>query len=115
MNVLEKDPPHCSSCSAHHQETVNMAIDPVCGMTVDTATARHHDHAGTRYYFCSESCRKKFTAAPQDFLQSKPVDTKTVLTEAIYTCPMHPEVRQKGPGACPICGMALEPVEITSN
>jgi Cu+-exporting ATPase len=85
--------------------TSRVEIDPVCGMTVDPATARHHDHNGKRVYFCSEGCRKKFlTSANQ-----------TVDTDAIFTCPMHPEIRQKGPGACPICGMALEPVTVTAT
>ncbi len=84
------------------------AIDPVCGMTVDPATARSHAHAGQIYYFCSAGCQRKFAAAPDEYLQPKPAQSPAP-AGAIYTCPMHPEVRQVGPGSCPKCGMALEP------
>jgi Cu+-exporting ATPase len=87
-------------------------IDPVCGMTVDPATPLRHEHAGTMYYFCAPGCRDRFRADPERYLApvrpAPPADP-----EAIYTCPMHPEVRQKGPGACPYCGMALEPAMVT--
>ncbi len=87
-------------------------IDPVCGMTVDPATAKHHfDHDGRRHYFCSSGCRTKFAADPHRFLAPKtaaPADPAPPGT--IYTCPMHPEVRKDHPGACPLCGMALEPL-----
>jgi Cu+-exporting ATPase len=95
--------------------------DPVCGMTVDPARSSHRaDHAGTTYHFCSARCRERFIAEPARFL-AVPTAESTPGTpaeapppaeapgDAIYTCPMHPEVRQVGPGACPICGMALEP------
>jgi Cu+-exporting ATPase len=84
--------------------------DPVCGMTVDPATARHLEHAGHTYYFCSEGCRTKFAANPGQYLktQTSPAKAETA-AGTIYTCPMHPEVRQVGPGNCPKCGMALEP------
>lgn len=85
--------------------------DPVCGMDVDPATARFkHDHKGMTYYFCSEGCLTKFVAHPTDYLSAKPSPVVSAGSEtAIYTCPMHPQVRQVGPGSCPICGMALEP------
>jgi Cu+-exporting ATPase len=93
------------------------ATDPVCGMQVATTSQRHADHHGTRYYFCSEGCRAKFVAAPHRYLAG---DEKSHAAQSrnpdhapggtIYTCPMHPEVRQTGPGHCPKCGMALEPV-----
>jgi Cu+-exporting ATPase len=87
-----------------------LATDPVCGMKVDPETAsHHHDHAGTTYHFCGNRCREKFAAAPAQYLSPAPVVTATQ-PGAIYTCPMHPEVRQEGPGSCPICGMALEPL-----
>jgi Cu+-exporting ATPase len=92
--------------------------DPVCGMKVDPATSKHRfDHAGTTYHFCSAGCRAKFEADPAKYLAPKadappPVPAQA---DAIYTCPMHPHIRQKGPGSCPICGMALEPVEITAE
>ena len=84
-------------------------LDPVCGMTVDPATSPHRlDIGGETYHFCSAGCRTKFAAAPQPYLdKGKP---KPAVPEgAIYTCPMHPQIRQVGPGSCPICGMALEP------
>jgi Uncharacterized conserved protein len=90
-------------------------IDPVCGMTVDPAKAAGRvEHNGTVYYFCAPSCAQKFKADPDKWLKPKPaavVDSKAQSVE--YTCPMHPEVRQMGPGACPKCGMALEPATFT--
>jgi Cu+-exporting ATPase len=85
------------------------AIDPVCGMTVDPRTATNRfDFEGTTYYFCSARCREKFRAHPMSYLGNRPSDAP-VPEGAVYTCPMHPEVRQVGPGNCPKCGMALEP------
>ena len=84
-------------------------IDPVCGMRVDPATRKHvfeHDH--TTYHFCSAGCRTKFAADPDRYLHPAPRQDD-VPAGTIYTCPMHPEIRQVGPGSCPICGMALEP------
>jgi len=84
------------------------AVDPVCGMSVDPATARHRaDFQGKTYFFCCNACRTKFAADPQKYLA--PRAPEPVIEGAIYTCPMHPEIRQVGPGSCPICGMALEP------
>ena len=86
------------------------AIDPVCGMTVAVATARHtHEHAGVRHYFCSPRCRERFIADPARYLHPQAADMKPEPAGTLYTCPMHPEVVQQGPGICPICGMALEP------
>jgi Cu+-exporting ATPase len=83
-------------------------LDPVCGMTVDPHTAKHRaDHRGHAFYFCSAGCRIKFISDPQKYLGIR--ELESVREGAIYTCPMHPEIRQVGPGACPICGMALEP------
>src|SRR5262245_58334599 len=87
----------------------DMARDPVCGMTVDPHTTPHRaQHQGRTYYFCAAGCRAKFVADPEKYLGEarapEPVPEGT-----IYTCPMHPEIRQVGPGSCPICGMALEP------
>lgn len=95
-------------------------IDPVCGMMVDPQTAANrHTYNERPYYFCSERCRAAFAANPSQYLKSEPESAKPVLAGTIYTCPMHPEIRQPGPGACPICGMALEPeiasVEATHN
>ena len=83
--------------------------DPVCGMTVDPATSKHRfDYRGETYHFCSEGCRTKFAADPTQYLdKTKP---KAAAPEGtIYTCPMHHQIRQVGPGNCPICGMTLEP------
>ncbi|PZQ83303.1 MAG: haloacid dehalogenase [Ancylobacter novellus] len=86
-----------------------MAKDPVCGMDVDPHTATlKADHKGITYYFCAPGCRSKFIANPDKYLGDKaPAEPVPEGTE--YTCPMHPEIRQIGPGSCPICGMALEP------
>ena len=85
------------------------AEDPVCGMKVDRATARHMaKHAGERFYFCSEGCQRKFEAEPEKYLAGRPAP-EPMPEGTVYTCPMHPEIEQVGPGDCPICGMALEP------
>ena len=84
--------------------------DPVCGMSVDPAASKHHrEHGGETYHFCSGSCAEKFAQHPNEYLGGAPRVAKQGPADAIYTCPMHPEVRQQGPGECPICGMALEP------
>ncbi|MBN8987612.1 MAG: heavy metal translocating P-type ATPase [Rhizobiales bacterium] len=84
-------------------------LDPVCGMTVDPATSKHRfDHGGEAFHFCSAGCRTKFAADPRKYLE-KTEAKEDVPEGTIYTCPMHPEIRQVGPGSCPICGMALEP------
>jgi len=87
------------------------AIDPVCGMKVDPHTAAHrHSGGGQDHFFCSAGCRAKFAADPNKYLGAKPSHEAPLAGGTIYTCPMHPEVRQEGPGHCPICGMALEPL-----
>ena len=84
--------------------------DPVCGMPVDPHTTKHrHTHNGRPYYFCSGKCLEKFAANPLQYLKPEPKAAAPVAAGTIYTCPMHPEIRQPGPGSCPICGMALEP------
>src|SRR5258706_13077342 len=93
----------------HHADATAKVRDPVCGMTVDPPTSRHRfDYRGETFHFCSAGCRTKFAADPVKYLDTnKP---KAAAPEgAIYTCPMHPQIRQVGPGSCPICGMALEP------
>jgi P-type Cu+ transporter len=88
----------------------NMAKDPVCGMTVDPAATPHHvEHEGHAHYFCAASCKQKFMAHPAMYLQEHRAPAATI-PGATYTCPMHPEVQQDGPGDCPKCGMALEPM-----
>jgi P-type Cu+ transporter len=93
----------------HHAAASDGAIDPVCGMRVDPHNAKHRaDYQGRTYYFCSAGCRTRFVADPKKYLGER--QAEPVPEGAIYTCPMHPEIRQVGPGSCPICGMALEPV-----
>ena len=109
------------------------ARDPVCGMSVDPATAKHRvEHAGQTFYFCSPGCRTKFESDPARYLDKKPAGNRHEAHDhahpaparakapetpsgTIYTCPMHPEIRQVGPGNCPICGMALEPETVTAE
>ncbi len=96
--------------------TPSGAIDPVCGMTVDPHTAKHrHTHQGRPYYFCSAKCREKFIGDPARYLNPESRASPAVPEGTIYTCPMHPEIRQPGPGSCPICGMALEPEIVSSD
>eukprot|EP01035_Chromulina_nebulosa_P026208 gene26208-34285_t len=107
---------HGASCCGSHApaapQAKDLAKDPVCGMSVDPATAKHRfSYAGTDYFFCGARCRERFMAEPDKFL--KPQPAPAVVPGAIYTCPMHPEVRQEGPGSCPICGMALEPEQVS--
>ena len=91
------------------------AVDPVCGMDVTPGDAAggSAEHAGTTYWFCNPSCRERFIADPARFLAA-PAPPSGRDTR-VYTCPMHPEVRQVGPGSCPKCGMALEPLEVTAD
>ena len=88
--------------------------DPVCGMTVDPAKARHRaEHAGQSYFFCGAKCREKFTADPARYIITFPRPRAPLTTapgEVLWTCPMHPQIVRKEPGNCPICGMALEPM-----
>ena len=103
-----------SACCGQHSEPAKSAIDPVCGMTVDPHTAKHvGEHEGRTYYFCCGGCRSKFLADPMKYLS--PQEAAPVPAGTIYTCPMHPDVRQEGPGSCPICGMALEPDVISAD
>jgi Cu+-exporting ATPase len=93
------------------------AIDPVCGMTVEIATAKHtHDHDGHTFYFCNPRCKTRFADDPPRYLEpeqraaAEATAAKAVPAGAKFTCPMDPEIVQEGPGACPKCGMALEPM-----
>ncbi|WP_410055116.1 HAD-IC family P-type ATPase, partial [Microvirga sp. Mcv34] len=91
--------------------------DPVCGMMVDPhATPHRAQYGGKPYYFCSSGCQTKFMAEPAKYAEPAAVRKAEPVPEGtIYTCPMHPEIRQVGPGSCPICGMALEPVVATAE
>src|SRR5690242_3619133 len=109
---------HCHHCESHgHRDTQHATDadakvrDPVCGMMVDPATAKHHaQHAGADYYFCSANCAAKFANNPTQYLEPRQSAPAAAAAGTIYTCPMHPEIRQPKPGHCPICGMALEPL-----
>ncbi|WP_276516771.1 heavy metal translocating P-type ATPase [Sphingopyxis granuli] len=103
-------------CGDHGDHFVGQVIDPVCGMSVDPQkTAHHASHAGSDYHFCSAGCREKFVADPQRYLNKAAAPIAQDQPGTIWTCPMHPEVRQDHPGACPICGMALEPAMVTAD
>ncbi len=110
------------ACHTHHHGDARLfpgegaaAIDPVCGMSVDPhATSHHFEHAGTGYHFCSAGCRTKFAADPAHYLAGHHSKSAAeVPAGTIWTCPMHLDIRQDHPGNCPICGMALEPLEPT--
>lgn len=104
-----------SCCAAHGGSAGatagNTVKDVVCGMDVNPATTAHHArHAGSDYHFCSDGCRRKFIAEPQRYLDPASHIAEPVPAGTLYTCPMDPEIVQEGPGTCPICGMALEPM-----
>jgi Cu+-exporting ATPase len=117
MDMTDQRQHHEHGHHGHHHYAVgqhgkaNMVKDPVCGMDVDSATAKHSaEHGAVRYVFCSEGCKSKFIADPAKYVS--PVQSqaeKPTPAGTIYTCPMHPQIRQSAPGNCPICGMALEP------
>ena len=106
----------CSHSPSGDELGTSFAIDPVCGMKVDPASTEHHARfEQANYHFCSAGCRSKFTKDPPHYLNRSTTgalaDSPTVAEGTIWTCPMHPQIRQMGPGNCPICGMALEPLE----
>ena len=93
-----------------HTSVEHVARDPVCGMAVERAGARHTArHEGQTFYFCCARCRERFTAAPDEFLGDRP-QAQPAPEGSLYTCPMDPEIVQATPGDCSICGMALEPM-----
>ncbi len=100
-----------------HPEHATAVKDPVCDMTVEPQQTPHHaEHAGTAYHFCSAGCRAKFVAEPGKYLAPKSASrVEAVAPDTIWTCPMHPQIRQAEPGSCPICGMALEPETPTAD
>ncbi len=106
---------HAHGDTAHPHGETKTATDPVCGMKVDPAKSKHrHAHGGQEYVFCSAGCLGKFAADPERYLGQQTAKPAPPVPEGtIYTCPMHPEIRQVGPGSCPICGMALEPVGVS--
>ena len=107
-----------SCCGGHGKAAASdqLATDPVCGMSVNPATAKHHlEHAGAAVFFCSAGCKTKFAADPDHYLSPAAKQPESVPEGTVFTCPMHPEIRQVGPGSCPICGMALEPVLVSAE
>lgn len=110
---------HGASCCQHTAEPdadSHKITDPVCGMKVDPHTAKHRaEYGGRTYYFCRAGCREKFEADPLRYLEKDKAPVEEVPEGTIYTCPMHPEIRQIGPGSCPICGMALEPLLVSAE
>ena len=112
MNATPAPPVH----RQQGHETLGSVIDPVCGMTIDPTTSAHHaEHEGQAFHFCSAGCRTKFIGDPDRYLTTDPKPGAPAPSGTIYTCPMHPEIRQEGPGSCPICGMALEPEMVTAD
>ena len=106
---------HAHDCCSQHNRDNATHIDPVCGMQVKADSPHTFEHDQSRYYFCSAGCRTKFMHDPARYLHKE--STRAVAAgddETIYTCPMHPEIRQLGPGSCPLCGMALEPLVPTA-
>jgi len=91
--------------------------DPVCGMNVSPDSAKGQIiYQNTTYYFCSLKCKDKFETKPEDYLAKEKIKIAKESSQSVeYTCPMHPQIRKMGPGSCPICGMALEPVTLTAD
>lgn len=109
---------HHDHSARHHYGHGATVKDPVCGMAVDPAATPHHaEHRGRQHHFCSVGCLAKFRAEPDRYThkQTETVPPAAAPAGTIYTCPMHPEIRQEGPGSCPICGMALEPERVTAE
>ena len=105
------------------QVTDKTHTDPVCGMQAKADPSKSVEHSGITYYFCSQHCVAKFRANPQQYLKPQSTsasiptqaNNRVITNNALYTCPMHPEVQQVGPGNCPKCGMALEPMDATAD
>jgi Cu+-exporting ATPase len=113
VSATANDPESTMMSNAHVAEM----IDPVCGMTVEPGAGKPSlKYQGVEYHFCCTSCRTKFSANPQHYLAGEHRKPPTAADAAAeHTCPMHPDVRQTGPGACPLCGMALEPATVTAE
>lgn len=118
--MAQHDPKSHGACCGQqhgaHAASGHKVKDPVCGMMVDPHTAKHrHTYEGHTYYFCRAGCQEKFAADPEKYLAPADERAPPPAPGTIYTCPMHPEIRQQGPGPCPICGMALEPETVTAD
>jgi Cu+-exporting ATPase len=113
---MAHDHPSMKDSGGHGPAPSGGTLDPVCGMTVDPAKTAHHAvYQGEILHFCSARCREKFVADPAHYLSPAPPPHPDSAPGTIWTCPMHPEIRQDHPGACPICGMALEPAMVTAD
>ncbi|WP_114418066.1 heavy metal translocating P-type ATPase [Marinospirillum perlucidum] len=107
---------HHHHSSSEEASEASTAKDPVCGMEVDPQKTEHRSqHQGKTWYFCSSSCQHRFEKDPDSFLDSSKQEEKPAPPGSVYTCPMHPEIRQNEPGDCPKCGMALEPEQVTPD
>jgi Cu+-exporting ATPase len=107
---------NCCSISQQKAEPITSVIDPVCRMTINPANADLKTfYQGNTFYFCGPHCLSQFESTPEIFLNPKQLNPTPVSNNQVglYTCPMHPEIQQQGPGTCPICGMALEPLNIS--
>ncbi|MFO7654248.1 MAG: heavy metal translocating P-type ATPase [Candidatus Krumholzibacteriia bacterium] len=99
-----------------HTPAADPLVDPVCGMTVGSSSKLHLEHDGRVFRFCSEQCLAKFAADPGRYAAPGDAPPEPAADAAgVYTCPMHPEIRQEGPGSCPKCGMALEAVDLEAD
>ena len=116
-NKFDADPGKYAEVVARMAEQVlEEVVDPVCGMTISPAdSVGEVEHGGHTYYFCNDSCLNgsRQTRSSSSGRSGRHASAPPADPEAEYTCPMHPEIRQKGPGSCPICGMALEPVNVS--
>src|SRR3546814_492488 len=111
--MMHNKPVHRHENNVKHADSDSQLTDPVCGMQVKKDSPHHIEHAGKSFYFCSEKCLGTFKREPGKFTAQQDKE-ETAFEHAvpgtIYTCPMHPEIRQDHPGSCPKCGMALEPL-----
>jgi Cu+-exporting ATPase len=116
MAAIELAPDRPGHSGQDQHDAPERVADPVCGMMVDPAAARHRaTHDGREYFFCGARCRERFVAEPERFLAPKVTNPPAEVAGTQWTCPMHPEIVRDGPGSCPICGMALEPMTPTAD
>ena len=107
---------HAAHGHSHHPPAEAASrTDPVCGMRVEASEDRQVSHDGETYHFCSDRCAHKFRADPEGYLSGEAKTPAPASAGVKYTCPMHPEIVKDGPGDCPICGMALEPMTVTAD
>ncbi len=112
--MAEREHAHAHGHPDRDESSEHAVKDPVCGMAVDPHKTEHRSqHAGKTWYFCSSGCQSRFDEDPERYLGEESKKSEDVAPGTMYTCPMHPEIRQLGPGDCPICGMALEPEQVS--